>query len=235
MKYLKLLPIFFLVFLVFLTQAKGILAAGVSLSFSPASGSVIAGDTFDIEVVLETGGAKTDGVDLLISYDDLKLETKNAVLGDLYDNKINVDVSQPGKIVLQAVSDAGSSFAGTGTLAVISFRAVAGGLAPVSFEMEAGSYLDCNVNYEGKDILTSVSNGAYTVFPQGAGGEEKVLAQTTTGTPTPTTYGTPTPTTYLTPTPTGTLPATGFFEPTVMGAAFGGLLILVALSLLVFL
>ena len=217
----KLLPAFLILFLLSIVQPS-FAFAGASLSFSPASKSVMVGDSFDVDVVLDTGGVETDGVDVLISYDEMKLEAKNASLGNLYDNQINEDVSQPGKIVLQAVSDVGSGFVGTGNLAKISFKAIAGGPALVSFEMIGESTTDCNVTANGEDILASVSNGAYTILPEGIGAG----VATVSGTPTPTSTGT------LTPTPT--VPETGFFAPTVIGLGFGGLLILFALSFLLF-
>lgn len=221
-KYLPTLLILFLVLLGFLTRPS-LALANASLSFSPALESVMVGDSFEVDIVLDTGGVETDGVDLIISYDELKLEAKNAVLGGLYDNKINEDVSQSGKIVLQAVSDVGSSFLGRGGVATINFKAIAGGLAQVSFEMMGESTTDCNVNSDGEDILASVSNGTYTILPMGIGGEGDA---TVSGTPTPTSTGT------LTPTPT--MPESGFFGPTVVGLGLGAILIFVALSLLVF-
>ncbi len=220
-KFLPALSIFFLLALPFLIQ-PGLAFAGASLSFSPASKSVMVGDSFEVDVVLDTGGVETDDVDILISYDEMKLEAKNAALGSLYDNKINEDVSQPGKIVLQAVSNVGSGFIGTGNLARISFKSIAGGQAVVSFEMFGESTTDCNVTANGEDILASVSNGTYTILPEGIGAG----IATASGTPTPTSTGT------LTPTPT--VPETGFFAPTVIGLGFGGLLIFLALSLLMF-
>jgi hypothetical protein len=221
-KFLPALSIFFFLSLAFSIQPS-LAFADASLSFSPASKSVMVGESFDVDVVLDTGGVETDGVDILISYDEMKLEAKNASLGNLYDNKINEDVSQPGKIVLQAVSDVGSGFVGKGNLAKISFKSIAGGPAQVSFDMMGESTTDCNVSANGEDILASVSNGTYTVLPEGIGAG----VSTASGTPTPTTTGT------LTPTPT--VPETGFLGPTVIGLGFGGLLILLAFSLLVFL
>jgi hypothetical protein len=221
-KFLPALSIFFLLSLAFLIQPS-LAFAGASLSFSPASKSVMVGDSFEVDVVLDTGSVETDGVDILISYDEMKLEAKNATLGNLYDNKINEDVSQPGKIVLQAVSDVGSGFVGKGNLAKLSFKAIAGGPAQVSFEMMGESTTDCNVSANGEDILASVSNGTYTIVPEGIGAG----VATASGTPTPTVTGT------LTPTPT--VPETGFLGPTAIGLGFGGILIFLAFSLLVFL
>ena len=222
----KYLPTFFVLGLFFLAllARPNFAFAGASLSFSPATESLMVGDSFEVNVVLDTGGVETDGVDIIITYDDLKLEAKNAAFGDLYDNKINEDVSASGKIVLQAVSDVGSGFVGTGTVATLNFKAVAGGMAQVSFDMIGESTTDCNVNSDGEDILASVSNGSYTILPMGIGGDDDATAS---GTPTPTSTGT------LTPTPT--VPESGFFEPTVIGLGLGVIFIFVALSLLVFL
>ena len=220
-KYLLPPFVFLLAFLVF-SARPNLAFAGASLSFSPASKSVMIEDNFEIYVVLDTDGVETDGVDLILTYDEMKLAATEAALGDLYDNKINEDFSQPGKIVLQAVSDVGSGFIGTGTVATLNFKAVAGGMAQVSFDMIGESTTDCNVNSDGEDILASASNGSYTIFPEGVGQG----VATASGTPTPTSTGT------LTPTPT--VPETGFFEPTVIGLGLGVIFIFVALSLLVF-
>jgi len=222
MKFLRFLGIFVLTFLIGLVT-PALAYAGASLSLSPATKSLMVGDSFEVAIVLDTGGAKTDGTDIIINYDEMKLSALSASLGNLYDNKINEDVSHPGKIVLQAVSDVGSSFSGTGTLATINFKTIAGGLGLVAFEMKPDSSLDCNVNYRGADLLASVSNGAYTILPEGIGAG----VATPSGTPTPTRTGT------LTPTPT--LPQTGWGGPTILGLGFGGLLLFVALSMLVFL
>lgn len=222
MKFLRFLVIFVSTFLIGLVT-PALAYAGASLSLSPATKSLMVGDSFEVAIVLDTGGAKTDGADIIINYDEMKLSASSANLGNLYDNKINEDVSHPGKIVLQAVSDVGSSFSGTGTLATINFKTIAGGLGSVAFEMKPDSSLDCNVNYRGTDLLASVSNGAYTILPEGIGAG----VATPSGTPTPTRTGT------LTPTPT--LPATGWGGPTILGLGFGGLLLFVALSMLVFL
>jgi hypothetical protein len=219
----KILPIFlFFCLALFLTRTT-LAYAGASLSLTPATKSLLVGDSFEVVIVLDTGGAKTDGADIIINFDEMKLSASSASLGNLYDNKINEDVSHPGKIVLQAVSDVGSSFSGTGTLATINFKSIAGGLGSVAFEMKPDSSLDCNVNYRGTDLLASVSNGAYTSLPEGIGAG----VATPSGTATPTLTGT------LTPTPT--LPATGWGGPTILGLGFGGLLLFVALSMLVFL
>jgi hypothetical protein len=181
------LPLFFclLAFIFFSSPTKAWAAA--TLSFSPATKTVLVNDTFNVDVILNTGGSETDGADVIIRYDGNKLSLISAVLGDLYANKLTSDTSVAGKITLRATSSENASFNGTGTFATLTFKAIAGGTANLYFDFTSGATTDSNVAYQGNDILGSTSNASYTITTSGGnGGASASPSLPVSGTTTPT-------------------------------------------------
>jgi len=127
-------------------------------------------ETFNVDVILNTGGSETDGADVIIRYDGNKLTLVTAALGELYTNKLTADTSVEGKITFRATSSENQSYNGTGTYATMSFKAKAEGTANLYFDFTSGSTTDSNVAYKGSDILGSVSNASYTITQAGTGG-----------------------------------------------------------------
>jgi hypothetical protein len=169
-KYFKLGFVLLIVFLGGLFVNVGKVRAAASLSFSPSSKSVAVGESFTVDILLDTKGAETDAVDAIVLYDSAKLEATGASLRSLYENKLEENTGVTGKVILRATSSATSGYSGSGTLATITFNCLESGTANVSFEFESGSTTDSNVASEGVDILGSVSNGAYTITSGGIGG-----------------------------------------------------------------
>ncbi len=180
------LPLFFclLAFLFFFLPTK--VWAAATLSFSPATKTVLVNDTFNVDVILNTGGSETDGADVIVRYDGNKLSLISAVLGDLYANKLTSDTSVAGKITLRATSSENASFNGTGTFATLTFKAIAAGTANLYFDFTSGATTDSNVAYQGSDILGSTSNASYTITTSGNGGASPSPSLPVSGTTTPT-------------------------------------------------
>jgi hypothetical protein len=164
----KFLPFIF-AFLFFVFFPKNAFAAA-SLSFSPANQTVALNQNFTVNALLSTGGAETDGADLIIRYDGNKLQVVSAALGTLYTNKVVEDTSTAGKITLRATSASDQSFNGNGTVATIVFKPIAEGTANVYFEFTSGSTTDTNVAFHGTDVLGSTTNATYTINQSGVGG-----------------------------------------------------------------
>lgn len=162
----SLLFILFLGFFAF--TAKTNVLAAASLSFDPASKTVALNETFSVNVVLNTGGAETNGVDAIIRYDGNKLEFVSAAMGSLYESILtpNPTPSTPGSLTLGAATT--QTYNGTGTFAAITFKAIAEGTANVYFDFTADSTTDSNVAYQGEDLLGSISNASYTITPTGS-------------------------------------------------------------------
>jgi len=214
MKNFKILLLLFIFsFFIFHLLRPATAHAAASLSLSPATKTVEVDQSFEVAVVLNTGGSNTDAADVILNYDATKLTLVSAVLGDLYENRLVTNTSVSGKVTLRASSAAGSYFSGSGTFATLTLRGRAVGTAAVNFDFSANSTTDCNVAYAGSDILGSVANGSYTVVAAGT---------LPTSTPTPVGGGTATP--------RPTQPVTGSFGLTA-GIGFLGILLLLLGSL----
>lgn len=188
-------------------------ASAATLKLSPASGTVSAGQTLSVDIMLDTTGAAVDGVDVYsLHYNKGALEVQDAntsasgiqitpgtLLPVTLTNTVNAST---GVIQFSQVSSGGSSYTGSGKLATIVFKGLANGTSPVTFDFTNGSTSDTNVAGGGQDKLTSVTNGSYTVSG----------ASTTAPPPTPP----PTPTTPPPPVapPSPTNPTTPGASPT---------------------
>jgi len=164
----KLLPLFIALLFFIIFPKKAFAAA--SLSFSPANQTVALNQNFTVNMELSTGGAETDGADLIIRYDGNKLQVVSANLGTLYANKVVEDTSTSGKITLRGTSASDQSFNGNGTVGTLVFKPISEGTANIYFDFTSGSTTDTNIAYHGTDVLGSVSNATYTINQTGVGG-----------------------------------------------------------------
>lgn len=149
-------------------------AQQASLSLSPASGSYKTGQIFSVNILLNTGGANTDGVDVYyLHYPSGLLEVQDADVvasgvqitpGALYPSTLsNVVSSSGGTIDFSQVSSGGNFYSGSGTLATISFKVLSTGTATLSFDRIAGSTIDCNVVSSGGDILNAATGASFVL------------------------------------------------------------------------
>jgi hypothetical protein len=109
--------------------------ANGSITLSPDAGTFNVGDAFDMQVLLDTGGHETDGVDLIVLYDPGVLAVQDTdpitgtqiSAGSIYTNTwANTVVPSLGEIRYSAdVGEDGSAFQGSGTLATITFTVTA--------------------------------------------------------------------------------------------------------------
>ena len=156
-----------------LTLAHSAYAATFILS--PASKPVNLGDTFSVNILMDTEGQAIDGVDVnalhydpsLLSVSDMDSATTGVQIaagalmpGTTY-NSVNTSV---GTIQFSQVSSTtGTNFGGVGVLASITFTALKAGAANVTFDFTPGSTIDTNVAALYSDALTAVTNGSYTL------------------------------------------------------------------------
>ena len=188
-------------------------AANLSLPFS---GSPQIGEQFNVPVILDTGGADTNGVDVVINFDPtamtlssidpytifnpLKLFTPVNV-SQTFDAEGVVGIANSeGRIEFGAVAYdliaqlPSTNYNGTMALANLSFTALKEGTHTISFLFTPNLNTDSNVVSAGDtafDLLSTVTNGNVSI-----------LAPTTTPTPTLT------PTLITTPSPTPTVSTT---------------------------
>ena len=152
-----------------------------TFSLSPASGSYSTGDIFSVNILLNTGGIASQGVDVAyLNYNPALLEAQDddsstvgiqITAGSLMPSTLtNIADNTAGKITFSQVTDSGASYTGSGTLATIRFKALSAGTANVNFDFTAGSTIDTNIASAGDDILGSVTNGSYVITTPSSGG-----------------------------------------------------------------
>ena len=156
-----------------LASANSVGAA--TLSVSPTTQSVVVGDTFMVNILLDTQGTAVDGVDIrYLNYNPSLLQVQDVdankagtqiAPGTLMSSTLanTVDTTQGRVNLSQIISAGGTKYTGSGVLATITFRAIAAGTANVSFDYTASNTTDSNVAAAGTDTLTGVTNGSYTV------------------------------------------------------------------------
>lgn len=150
------------------------IASAASIIVSPASQTIKVGDSFSVSVKLDTQGNSIDGV-------DIRYLTYNPSLLQVVDEdpatkgvQINPQTLMPitvlnsvdnalGRIAFSQVVAGGTKYKGSGTLAIIKFKAIAPGNATLNFSYTPKNTTDTNIAAHGVDILDSVTNGAYII------------------------------------------------------------------------
>jgi hypothetical protein len=171
-------------------------AHAAKLSIDPATKDVKVGDTFSVNVVLNTEGVAVDGVDVhYLNFDIAKLEVVGTSItaGTLFSqNQLNTVNNTTGKVDFGQIAQAGTTYTGSGTLATVNFRAKAEGTANITFNYTAGTTTDCNVASDAQDLLNGVTNGSISITPATVATAAATATASTDSTTTTTTASTDT-------------------------------------------
>lgn len=188
--------LFLLLLIIFLiTRSPEVLAAGsATFSLSPVSGNFTTGQTFDVAVNLNTGGAEVVGVDLILLFDQTKLQVVEVINGSIFQQYLGESINNVNGIyqISALSSTAQNLFSGTGTVITLRFKVYSPGTAEVIFDFSEGSTVDSNVaEYTTQtDYLIGVTNAKYNLSGASVPGSEGVPPSgTTTGTGGTTTTG----------------------------------------------
>ena len=142
-------------------------AQAATFSLSPASGSTVSG-TFDVTLSL-TGLANREvsGIDVYLNYEPSKLEAQsvNVSSGIFASYPMKTIDSTNGQIAIGASASASEPITSTGTIATITFKALAtSGSTALSFDYTSFSTTDSNITeaVTADDILTQPPTVTYT-------------------------------------------------------------------------
>lgn len=146
-----------------------------TLSLDPQTKSIKIGETFSVNVILNTNEGSIDGVDLYgLHYDPSILEVIDSSSKQsgiqiepgkiLPNNAVNRVDPKTGTVKLGQLASGGEKFSGKGVLATIHFKAVGAGSSFLKFDFTRGSTIDTNTAYKGKDKLGKVVDAIYTVI-----------------------------------------------------------------------
>lgn len=166
---------------------SAVFAQAATLSLDPSSGTFNKGCSFSVNVVLDSGGAQTDGTDAILLYDSSRFTATSITQGTIYPDfpGNNIDTSS-GKITISGLASVSTPFSGKGTMATVNFtvpESVTSGATQMTFDFDPNNKAkttDSNVVQRGTviDVLNSVVNGNYTI------GTGSCSAQASPGTPT---------------------------------------------------
>lgn len=168
---MKKLLIFVISLIIFIYPSSAF-AALATLSLSPSTGTFNKGCSFSVEVLLDTGGAQTDGTDAILLYDTSKLTANPPIAsGTIYSDYPGNNIDPGGKITISGLASVTSPFSGKGTLATVSFTVkdtAAVGATQITFDFDPNNKAktsDSNVVERNTiaEILSSVVNGNYVV------------------------------------------------------------------------
>jgi LPXTG-motif cell wall-anchored protein len=199
-------------------------APDTSLDFRPTSITKSVGETFTVNIDVDTGENTIASTDLVITYNASVLRAQDITIGNFLTNTTQVQkvLDQPGTIIYSFYTHSTNAKQGTGTLATITFSAIGVGQSQITFGGQTSIYgIGEGQNVISGNLLAASVNitedGAPTATPTSPFG-----APTATNTPRPTatptnmlpfTTATPTPTTSSGGAPTNTPTAT----PTTSG------------------
>lgn len=189
-KYKRIL-IFLLFAVIFLVTPQIALAA--TLTLNPGTGTVNRGCNFSVNVDMNAQGAQTDGTDAIIKYDPTRFTATSITNGSIYpDYPGNSIDSQTGRINISGLASPDQAFSSAGTLATINFIVAQNaptGATTLTFDFDPNNKqktTDSNVVERGTivDLLSSVTNGTYTVGTGVCGSTTTITTGTGTGTTT---------------------------------------------------
>jgi hypothetical protein len=156
----------------FFFMPGSILAAGSTLSLSPATGTFNKNCNFSLQVIVDTGGYDTDGTDAILIYDTTRFSANKINNGTIYQDYPgnNID-AQNGKITVSGLSSVGSAYKGAGVLATIDFSVMPdapAGASQIKFDFDPtnkAKTTDSNVVERGTmaETLSQVVDGSFVV------------------------------------------------------------------------
>lgn len=216
-----------------------------SLSLSPASATFNRSCSYNLDVMVDTGGSETDGTDAILIYDATRFQVtpSDITAGTIYPEYPGLTV-ESGKISISGFSSASQSFKGSGKLATVKLtipQTAPTGATQIKFDFDPSDKTktsDSNVVERGTiaDVLNSVTSGNYTIGTgttctggsQAAPGGAPGGSQGAPGVSTPS--ASPLPTNQPLPTPQGgQLPDTGNVQTTWIMAITGSLLVILGI------
>lgn len=153
-----------------------------SMALSPASGTHEVGETFSVDIMLDTDGSDIAGIDIrYLNYDTALLEVMDVDAGTAgtqiaagslmsVTTENTVDTSA-GTIAFSQITSGTNTYSNTAPakLATVTFSVKSTGTANITFDFTSGATNDANIASGGADIINDVDNGAYTLQSSSGG------------------------------------------------------------------
>lgn len=160
-----------LIIIITVILSSPVAAFAATLSLSPSSGTFNRGCSFTLTINVDTAGAQTDGTDAIVRFDPTRVSATNVNPGSIYNDYPGTNIDSTGKITISGLASVSTPFQGSGTLATLDFSVPSvapAGATALTFDFDSSDptkTTDSNVVERNtvKDVLTSVTNGNYTI------------------------------------------------------------------------
>ncbi|MCL4398001.1 cohesin domain-containing protein [Patescibacteria group bacterium] len=176
MKKVLTTAIIFVILINFINFIKPASVLAATLSLSPASGTEAVGSTFTVDIIVDPGTDSISAASAIVDFDSSKLTALTVTKGSLFNqdpltNTIGTSATDPTKGEIRYDSGSlGTAVTTRGTMATITFRAIAAGSAPVTFVFDptvtTGTSLVAAASGP-TNLLTTVNNAVFTVTAGG--------------------------------------------------------------------
>lgn len=138
-------------------------STAAKISLSAAKENFVVGEAVPVLVMIDTGGSKVSGADLIVSFDPKLLEATSGgvIAGTIFDEYPLKSVDKAkGIIAISGISSLGNSFIGRGLFATLNLRAKEAGVTSLGIDFTKGQTSESNLveNTTSEDILKSVDN-----------------------------------------------------------------------------
>jgi len=156
--------------ILFFSTASLAQASNASLRLSPNSGTFCVGSTFDVSILLNTGGNNINAIKVDLEFDHKKLQIVNPAAGKSF---VSIWAVPPfysnteGNLSFQGGIPSPGINISSGSALTITFRAIEPGETIINVLSSSKVLLD---DGKGTDILNSFGSGKYTIslpFPEG--------------------------------------------------------------------
>lgn len=216
----------------FVFVGLGIITSQKSLAqiliLEPSTSSKPVGESFTVDLLIDTQGKPIVGSDAKILYDATTMEVVSVVKGDFFDVGAS-NFADPGKLyILGAFNEALKDSVGKGKMATITLKGKKVGSSQLGFVCSTQTNDSNIIDAASNDLIkcAGITDGTYT-FTQGG-----TTGPTSTPQPTSAAGATSTPATTGTLTTTPTPPVSGLALPTIFSFGLGAVLTIIGLAII---
>src|SRR3989344_7474663 len=143
------------------------------LNFDQNAISVNPGDTFDIQIIVDAGSDQISSNDAYVVFDSSLLEAQGVVPGDYFPTVIN-NIETGRVYVAGLVDDPATYKSSSGTVAIVTFKALSAGIGTLTFDCQLGVYNSSKIiknDVNATNIIECDQNGSSTItIGSGVGG-----------------------------------------------------------------
>ncbi len=153
-------------------------APATTLALLPASGTVNAGDTFALEVKIDTAGNQVVAAEIRLAFDPNFLQAQSITNGALFPNILSSGVVDSGTASISVgATNSTQPVTGTGTAAVVRFKALAPTSTPTSVRFASTTFVG-GLGESNTNVLVGTSPAQVTITGTSGASESGTLSST---------------------------------------------------------